>query len=58
MSVYPGGEHIDMAINVVGAAKDDSLTDQLADFLIGETGDTIPKVSIILKGIFVHTNCT
>ncbi len=46
MGAYPDGEHIDMAIKVVGAAKDDSLTDQLTDYLMGET-DTIPKVSIV-----------
>ncbi len=47
MSVYPDGEHIDMAIKVVGTAKNDSLTDQLSDYLMGETGDTIPKVSLV-----------
>ncbi len=43
MSMYPDGEHIDMAIKVVGNAKDDSLTDQLTGYLMGGN-DATPKV--------------
>lgn len=36
---------IELAIETVGRANDDSLTRQLIDFLMGET-DNIPKVTL------------
>jgi WD repeat-containing protein 19 len=36
---------IELAIETVGRANDDSLTRQLIDFLMGET-DNIPKVKL------------
>ncbi len=46
MSMYPDGEHIDMAIKVVGNAKEDSLTDQLTGYLMGGN-DATPKVNVV-----------
>ena len=47
MSAFPDGDHIDMAIGVVGEAKDEALTEQLTDYLMGET-DSTPKVNVVL----------
>lgn len=44
MMKFPDGDHIDMAIEVVGKAKDESLTEQLTDYLMGGN-DASPKVA-------------
>lgn len=45
VSAYPDGENIDVAIQVVGEAKKESLTQHLTDYLMGEV-DEIPKVPL------------
>lgn len=45
MSLFPDGDHIDMAIKVVGEAKDEALAEQLTDYLMGGT-DSTPKVYV------------
>ena len=49
-SIYPDGEHIDLAIQAVGESKSEELVQQLTDYLMGDADDT-PKVCIVSKSM-------
>jgi WD repeat-containing protein 19 len=52
MSLFPEGDHIDMAIKVVGQAKLESLTSQLYSYLMGEM-DNEPKEARFLFAMYM-----
>ena len=41
--MYPDGEHIELAIQVIGESKSEDLVQRLTDYLMGDTDDS-PKV--------------
>ena len=41
--MYPDGEHIELAIQVIGESKSEDLVQRLTDYLMGATDDS-PKV--------------
>ena len=42
-TMYPDGEHIELAIQVIGESKSEDLVQRLTDYLMGATDDS-PKV--------------
>lgn len=51
-SIYPDGEHIDLAIQAVGDSKSEELVQQLTDYLMGDADDT-PKVCIVSESMWL-----
>lgn len=42
-TMYPDGEHIELAIQVIGESKSEDLVQKLTDYLMGDADDS-PKV--------------